>query len=77
MSQVGEFFYAVAERECLMSNNKTFEGHTNCECYKSKKIENPVSWFEIEISSFSSFFFSISSVCLHYFSFALLTISNY
>ena len=40
MSQVGEFFYVVADNYCLRSNNKTFEGHIECECEhcKSKKI---------------------------------------
>ena len=27
------------ENQCFRSNNKTFEGHKNYECYKSKKIK--------------------------------------
>ena len=38
MSQVGEFFYAVAEQERLRTDYKTFEGYKNCEWYKSKKV---------------------------------------
>ena len=66
MSQVGEFFYVVAERECLMPNNKTFKSHTNCECYKSKKIKNPVRGlklkYQVSLPFFSLFPLSVSII---------------
>ena len=52
--------------------NKNLEGRKNCECYGSKKIQET----NIVFSNWSFFlsFFSLCFFCVHYFSFALLTI---
>ena len=51
---------------------KNLKGCKNCECYVSKKIQET----NIGFSNWSFFvvFFSLCFFCVHYFSFALLTI---
>ena len=56
----------------LKNHDKNLEGHKNCECYVSKKIQENNFVFSNCFFFLSFFFFFFS--CAHYFFFAFLTI---